>query len=102
MSTSPQGLLDAVFNVPAVLFYQGIFYGLFGQIQNLKQVVVKSDEIFADQAVSGLNVLIKTDLEKTANRVVGVEGQAIAIRGQHKEEIQKDFYWIQGCQESIG
>ena len=43
MSIAPQGLLDGGFDVPAVLSNHRIFYGLFGQIQNLEQGAVKGD-----------------------------------------------------------
>jgi hypothetical protein len=67
MSSTPQRLLDGGFDVPAVLFDHRTLFGLFGQIQNLKQGAVKGDEIFSDQAVSGLDILIKADLKKGAN-----------------------------------
>jgi hypothetical protein len=59
MSSTPQGLLDGGFDMPAVLADYGVFYGLFGQIKHLEQGAVKGDETFFDQSISGLDILIK-------------------------------------------
>jgi hypothetical protein len=80
MSGTPQGLLDSGFDVPAVLSDHGVFYGLAGQIQHLEQGAVKGDEIFADQAVSGLDILIKADLKKGANGVIDtMQGSLVGL-----------------------
>jgi hypothetical protein len=83
----PKGLLDKGCDLTALKWSirgEGSFHGwrlerAFRQIQHLKQGTVKGNQIFPDQAVSGLNILIKADLKKGANGVIGVKGQTKAI-----------------------
>jgi len=79
-----------------------LFYGLLRQSKNLEDSPVKGDEVLFNQTVSGFNILLQGELQQAADAVIAVEGQPMAIRGQDKQEVQKQFVLAQRGQEAIG
>ena len=50
---------------------------------------VKRDEVFVDEAVAYLDVLVGAEPQGGADSVVGIEADAVAIASQHEEEVQR-------------
>jgi len=69
---------------------------MWGQIEDLEEGTVKGNQIFLDKPISRLNVLIKADLQKRADGIIGVKRQAAAIRSKDKEQIKQKFFLPKG------
>ncbi len=67
----------------------------------MKLPAIKGDELFVDQAVARLDVIINVEREQLADFVVVVEAQTIAICRQHQEEIQQIFLWRESREKTV-
>ena len=69
--------------------------------QDLEASAVEGDEVFFDEAGAQLQVLVEGDFERGADSVVGVEADAVAVGGKHKEEVERAFLVAEGGEESF-
>jgi hypothetical protein len=83
-------------------FSAGRCWRVCGQIEHLKKGPVKSDQIFLDESVSGLDVVLHRKLEQGTNGIVGVKGQTLAVGDQNEEKVQEQLFLIEGRKKTVG
>ena len=72
-----------------------------GKRQHLKQMPIKCDEVFFDQRISSIGVLIGEDSKDGADLVVAVVGEAISIGDEHQEHVEQQFMMIEAGPEAV-
>ena len=89
-----KSLSDAVPDLVLMLidFSPGACSGFCGQIEHLEEGPIKSDQIFLDEGISGPDVIVHRKLEQGADGIIGVEGQAMAVRDQDEEKVQQQLF----------
>ena len=73
-----QGLLCVMLTFVRTI-WQRLWRRRLRQIEDLEDRAVKGDEIFGDQSVSGLDILIELQFKERADRIVAVKGKPVAI-----------------------
>ncbi len=59
------------------------------QREDLKAGAVEGEEICVDERVPRRDVVVECDLQRCADAVVGVVADAVAVAGQHEEEVER-------------
>jgi hypothetical protein len=68
----------------------------------MKEGAVKGDQVPLDQSISGHDVVIDAELKKRVDHIVGVKGQAVAVRDQNKKEVKKKLFLPEGREKPVG
>jgi hypothetical protein len=79
-----------------------LFRWRLGKIEYLKDGAVKLDEIFLDEIIASLNILIQRHLKQAADSVVTVKGKPVPVCCQDKKKIELLLPWGQSRQKTGG
>ena len=74
---------------------------LLRQREYLKATTIKSDEIFVDQPVARLNVLIDPKKQQRANRIITIKTHPFAVTDQDQKKIQQQLILIEAAVEAV-
>ena len=69
---------------------------VFGKGKHLKEGAVKSEEVFLDQGVSGLDIDVYGNAQVGADAIVTVKGHAVSVPCQDQKQIKQQFVVREG------
>lgn len=82
-------------------FSLGACLRLCGQIEDLEQGPIKSDQILLDESISSPDVIVHRKLEQGTNGIIGVEGQTVTVGDQNEKKVQQQLSLIEGRKKAV-
>ena len=98
MSTPPEGRADELPDGQGVMLLEVFWCGqgrshpddrLCGKRQDLEAGTIESDQVLVEQTVADLDELVRGELERGADSIIGIVADPVAVAREHQEQVER-------------
>ncbi len=70
-----------------------------GQLEDLKSCSIKSDEIFVDEPISSLDIIVRKQLEHVADAFVAPVADSLSVSSEDEKKVKRAFVCCQSSEK---